>query len=124
MSNDAVMRRAVGAGQAGAIEQERDRQILQRHFLENLVEAALQERAVDIDDRPQAGFGLPGGERDGVRFANAGVEKPIGKRFADRLQLVSLAHGGGQHGDARIAVHLRRQSPGWRRRYRRATSWF
>ena len=73
----AVMRRPVGADQAGAIEQERDRQILQRHFLENLVEAALQERAVDVDDRPQAGLGLAGGKGHGVRFANAGVEEAI-----------------------------------------------
>ena len=72
-----VMRRSVGTGQPGPIEHERDRQILQRHFLKNLIEAALQKRAVNIDDRPHAGFGLPGRERHRVRFANAGVEEPI-----------------------------------------------
>ena len=95
----AVVRRAVGAGQAGAVEQERDRQVLQRDFLEDLVVAALQERAVDVDDRPQPGLGHAGGEGHGVRFADAGVEEPVGKVVADRLELVPLAHRGGQHGD-------------------------
>ena len=35
---DAVMRRSVGAGQAGAVEAEDDRQVLQGDFLEDLVE--------------------------------------------------------------------------------------
>ena len=116
------MRRAVGTGQAGAIEQERDRQILQGHFLEDLVVAALQEGAVDVDDRPQAGLGLAGGKGHGVRFANAGVEEAIGKRVANRFQLVPLAHGGGHHGDLRIRVHLLGRSPRWPRRCRPATS--
>ena len=103
----AVMRGAVGAGQARAIEQERHRQILQRHFLKNLVVAALQEGAVDIDDRPQSGLGLAGGERHGVRFADARVEEPLGKCLANGLQLGALAHRGGQHRDLGIGFHLR-----------------
>ena len=35
---DAVMRRAVRPGQAGAVEREDHRQVLQRDFLEDLVE--------------------------------------------------------------------------------------
>ena len=100
------MRGTIGPGQSGAIHQECDRQILQCHFLEQLIVAALQEGAVDIDNRPQAGFRLPGGKCHGVRFANADVEKPVGKGVANRFQFVSLAHGGGEHGDARVVLHL------------------
>ena len=79
MSKHAVMRRAVGAGQAGAVQREDDRQVLQGDFLEDLVERALQERRVDVDDRPHAGLGHAGGEGDGVRFADADVEEAVGK---------------------------------------------
>ena len=76
---DAVMRRAVRAGQAGAVEAERHRQVLQGHFLEDLVEGPLQERRIDVDDRPHARLGQAGGEGDGVRFADADVEEAVGE---------------------------------------------
>ena len=79
----AVVRRPVGAGEAAAVEHERDRQILQRDFLEDLVVRPLQERAVDVDDRPQAGLGLAGGEGHGVGLADAGVEEAVGECVAD-----------------------------------------
>ena len=56
-----------------------DRQVLQRHFLEDLIERALQERRVDVDDRPHARLGQAGGEGDGVRLADADVEEAIGE---------------------------------------------
>ena len=80
------MRRPVGPGEAGPIEHERDRQVLQRDFLENLIVRPLQERAVDVDDRPQPDLGLPGGEGDGVPLANARVEEAVGKRVADSFR--------------------------------------
>ena len=101
-----MVRGAIGTGEAGAIEQERDRQVLQSDFLEQLIEAALQERAVDIDDRPHAGFGLAGGEGDGVRFANADIEKPLRESVADGFELIALAHRGGEDRDARVILHL------------------
>jgi hypothetical protein len=55
----AVVRRPVGPGQARAVEHERDRQVLQRDLLEDLVVRALQEGAVDVDDRPQAALACP-----------------------------------------------------------------
>ena len=87
------------AGQAGAVEHEGHRQVLQAHLLEHLVEGALEEGAVDVDDRPAAGFRLSGGEGDGVRLADPDVEKAVGELLAHRLELVALAHGGGEHGD-------------------------
>ena len=102
----AVMRRSVRPCQAAAIEHEGDGQILQRDFLEDLIVRALQKRAVNVDDRSQADFGLAGGKGDGVAFADADVEEAIGKRIADLLELVALAHGGRDHGDARIDLYL------------------
>ena len=111
MSKHAVVRRAVGAGQAGAVEAEDDRQVLERDLLEDLVEGALQERAVDVDDRPHAGLGHAGGEGDGVALADADVEEPVGEVVADLLELVPLAHRGGQDGDLRVVAASRRRWP-------------
>ncbi len=100
------MRRAIRAGEPGAVHHEGDRQVLQSDFLENLIVAALQERAVDVDDRPQTGLGLAGGKRDGVRFADAGIEKAIREFIANRFELVALAHGGGHHRHPFVVPHL------------------
>ncbi len=102
----AVVRGAVGADQPGAIEQQRDRQVLQRDFLENLIVAALHEGAVDGDHRPQAGLGQSGGERHRVRFADAHVEELVGKLVADRFEHGALAHGGGDRHDSLVGSHL------------------
>ena len=99
-----MVRRPVGADQPGAVEREDDRQVLERDFLEDLVERALEERAVDVDDRPRAGLGHAGGEGDGVALADADVEEPVGEVVADLLELVPLAHRGGQDGDLRVAL--------------------
>ncbi len=72
------MRRPVGATKTGTVQAEHDRQILQRDLLEDLIEAPLQERAVDIDDRLHAGLRHAGGKRHGVTFADAGIEKRSG----------------------------------------------
>ncbi len=94
----------VGADQAGAVEAEDDRQVLKRDFLEDLVVRALEERAVDVDDRPGAGLGHAGGESHRVALADADVEELVGERVADLLELVPLAHGGGDHGDLGVAA--------------------
>ena len=104
-----MVRRPVGADQPGAVEGEDDRQVLERDLLEDLVERALEERAVDVDDRPGAGLGHPGGEGDGVALADPDVEEPVGEGLADLLELVPLAHRGGQHRDLRVALHRREE---------------
>ena len=102
----AVMGRPVRTDQPGTVQHEHDGQVLQGHLLEDLVEAPLQERAVDVDDGANSHFGLPGGEGDRMRLANARVEKAVGKLLANRLQLVALAHRGRQHRDPRVPDHL------------------
>ena len=100
----AVVSGPVGADQAGAVEAEDDRQVLKGDFLEDLVVRALEERAVDVDDRPGAGLGHAGGEGDGVALADADVEELAREGVADLLELVPLAHRGGDHGDLGVAA--------------------
>ena len=76
----AVVGRPVGADQPGAVEAEDDRQVLQGHLLEDLVVGALQERAVDVHDRPAAGLGDAGGEGDRVALADPDVEELVRDR--------------------------------------------
>ena len=104
---DAVVRRPFRPGQSGSVHAEHNVEVLQADLLENLVEAALQERAVDIDDRPHPRLGHPGGKGHGVSLTNAGIEEPIGEFCTDRLQLVPFAHGRGQHTDAGVLPHGR-----------------
>ena len=74
--------------------------------MEYLIVATLQERAVNVDDRTHADFGLSGRERNGVGFADPDVEKTIGEFFAERFQFVPLAHRGGDDGDLVVVFHL------------------
>ena len=99
------MRRPVGAGEAGPVEHEHDRQVLQADLLEDLVERPLQERAVDVDDRSAAHLGLPRGKGHRVRLADADVEEAVGEFLAHRLELVALAHGRGEHRHPFVAPH-------------------
>ena len=101
-----MVRRAVGAAQPSPVHREDDRQVLEGDFLEDVVEAALQEGAVDVDDGPHARFGHASCEGDGVPFADAGVEEAGGKLGADGLELVALAHRSGENADARVGPHL------------------
>ncbi len=91
----AVMSGPVGPDQASAVEAEDNRKVLKSDLLENLVVRALKERAVNVDNRPGAGLGHTGGERDSVTLTNADVEELVRERFANLLQLVPLAHGRG-----------------------------
>jgi hypothetical protein len=70
---EAVVRRAVFADEATAVHREDDRHLLQHHFLEDLVVAALQEGRVDGCDRAQATLRHARGHGDRVLFRDAGV---------------------------------------------------
>ena len=68
----------VGTDESRSIDGEHNRQVLQAHFLENLVIRALKERAVNVNDRFRARLGHSGGEGDRMAFANADIEELIG----------------------------------------------
>ena len=99
------MCRTVGPCEATPVETERDGQVLQCHFLEDVIEAALQERAVNVDDRPESAFCHSSRECDRMSFANPRVEEPVGKFLPDSTEFVSFAHRRRQHANFRIALH-------------------
>ena len=83
---------SVRTRQAGAIEAKSNRQVLKGHLLEELIVGSLQERGINRDDRPNAGFRKPGCESNRMRFTNARVEEALGKVGSHFFELVPLAH--------------------------------
>ncbi len=71
---------AVGADQAGAIQDEPDRQFLDRNIVHHLIVGALQEGRVDRDERLQPFGREPCSECYAVLFGNADIESPLRKR--------------------------------------------
>ena len=73
---------AVAADEAGAVEREHHRQVLQRDVVDQLVVAALQEGRVDRHHRLQALAGQAGGEGDRVLLGDRDVEVALRKALA------------------------------------------
>ena len=71
---EAVVGRAVVAGEAAAVHAEHDVEILQADVVDDLVERALQEGGVDRAERLVALGRHAGGEEDGVLLGDADVE--------------------------------------------------
>ena len=69
----AVVARAVGPGDTGAVEHEGDAGLVQRDIHQHLVERAVHERRVDRDDGVQAAEGEAGGGGHGVLLGDADV---------------------------------------------------
>ena len=70
---------AVGADEAGAVDREAHRQILDRDVMHNLVVGALQEGRIDRAERLEALGGEARGEGDCVLLGDADIEGAIGK---------------------------------------------
>ena len=100
----AVMRGAVVADQAGAVDGEDHRQALQADVLDEHVEGALQEGGVDGDHRPHAADGEAGGEDDGVLLGDADVEEALGEAPLELLEAGALRHRRGDGDDARVGL--------------------
>ena len=79
------MRRSIGTHQACPVEREDNRKVLQRNLLENLVERALKEGAVNVYDRLGARLGHATRKGDGVALADAGIEELVRERLANLL---------------------------------------
>ena len=75
----AVVRGAVRAHDAGAIDREQDRQVLEGHVVDDLVVRALQEGGVDGDHRLEPFCSETGGERDRVLLGDADVVIALGE---------------------------------------------
>ena len=79
----AVVARPVLAGDAGAVEDERDRQPVQRDVEQHLVEGPVEEGRVDRDDRVQAAGGEPGRRRHRVLLGDPHVEEALREAAAE-----------------------------------------
>jgi hypothetical protein len=69
-----------------AVEGEDDGQSVERHVVDHLVPCAVQEGAVDRDDRAQATHRHAGGTGDGVLLGDAHVEEPVREADLERDQ--------------------------------------
>ena len=68
------MGRTVGPGESGTIKRKDDRQRLDGTVVYNLIEAPLQEGAVNRDDRDDPLCRHAGGEGDRMFFGDADIE--------------------------------------------------
>ena len=87
------MRGTVRTDQASAVQRKHHGQVLQRHVVDQLVIAALQERRIDGDDRLQALAREATGKGDGVLLGNANVVVTIGKTPLKLHHAGTLTHG-------------------------------
>ncbi len=99
---EAVMRGAVVAGEAGAIHAEEDGQLLQADVVDDRIEGALEEGGVDGADGAIAARGHACGEDDRVLFGDADIEVALGMARAEEIEAGAVGHGGGDGDDARV----------------------
>jgi hypothetical protein len=100
------MARAVGSGDAGTVEAEHDRQAVERDVVDDLIPAAVEERAVEGDDRAQAAHRHAGGAGDGVLLGDADVEEAVGEARLEREQPGRARHRGGDRDHALVQLRL------------------
>ncbi len=91
----AVVRRAVVAGDAGAVEAEHDRLLVEADVVHDLVDRAGEERGVERDDRAQAAHRHARRRGDGVLLGDADVDEAAGEALAEGEQAGGVGHGGG-----------------------------
>ena len=96
---DAVVRPAVVADQAGPVQKEAHGQVLQGDIVDDLVVRALQKRRIDGADRLEAFGGQTGGECDGVLLGDADIEVALRVQLGEFVQAGAVRHGGGDADD-------------------------
>ena len=77
------MRGPVDTGDPGAVEHEGDRQPMQRHVHQHLIECPVEERGIHRDHGMQAGHGQPGGRGDRVLLGDTDVENSLRERAGE-----------------------------------------
>ncbi len=98
-----MVRFAVSADIAGAVDREHNRQIVQADIDHHLVIRALQECRIDRHDRLHAGFGEPCCEGYRVLFSDADIERSVGIGVRKTVQPGPVDHGSGDRHDAVIS---------------------
>jgi hypothetical protein len=99
---DAHVRRAVGADDPRAVDREHDREILQRHVVDQLIVAALQESRIDRDDGLHPLAREPGGKCHRVLLGDADIEVALREFLGKADEPRALAHRRRDCDEARI----------------------
>ena len=79
----AVVRGAVGAGDAGPVQHEGHAALVQRHVHQHLVEGAVEEGGVDGEDGVQSAGGQARRGDRAVLLGDADVVDPVGERLGE-----------------------------------------
>ena len=101
---EAVMRRAVVAAQAGAIHAEGDVQILQRDVVNDHVVGALHEGRVDREERLHPLGGEAAGEERGVLLGDPDVVVAVGMLRLEKAEAGAARHRAGDGHDLAVGV--------------------
>ena len=102
---DPLVRLPVPSRHARTVDAEDDGQILRADVVNDLVIGALQERRIDGIIRAHPGSRKRRGKHGGMFFADADVERPLGKPFKKPAKTEAVRHRS-RHGDD-AAVRLR-----------------
>ena len=95
---------AVVAGEPGAVHAEQNRQLLQRHIVNDRVERALEECGVNGAHGAKTARGHPGGEDDGVLLGDAHVEVALGMMRPEEVESGAVGHGSGDGHNTGILI--------------------
>ena len=98
------MRRAVRADKARPVDGEAHGQALDRHVVDHLVIAALQEGRVDGAERLHPVSSETGGEGYRVLLGDADVIDPLGEALGHQVNAGAGRHGGGDGDDAVVLL--------------------
>ena len=101
---EAVVGRAVVAGEAAAVHAEHDVEILQADVVDDLVERALQEGRIDRAERLVALRRHAGGEEHGVLLGDADVEIFVRVLRLEEIERRAVRHRAGDGDDLRVHV--------------------
>ena len=102
----AVVRRAVVADEARAVEREDDVELLQADVVDDLVVRALQERRVDRADRLEALEGQAAGEEHRLLLGDPDVEVVLGLGLLEQVEPRAGVHRRRDADDAAVAADL------------------
>ena len=98
------MGRSVAADDAGAVDREHHREVLQHHVVNDLVVGALEKRRVDPDDGLQPLAGKARGEGHAVLLGDRDVEVAIGIELLEPFHPRALAHRGGDRDEPLVPL--------------------
>ena len=112
----AVVAGPVWTGDAGAVQHDRHRKLVQRNVHDDLVERAVEERRVDRDDGVQSAHRQAGRRRHRVLLGDADVEEAVGEPLTECAQPGGAGHGRGDCHDVAAFGPVVDQRVGERRR--------